>query len=432
MALPKNIAGSVNNRTLASIREQGVEPLLAEMSHKECLETTLHFGTHNYHPIDVTIVEGHGPWVTDDRGNVYIDCVSCYSALAFGHAPELILDAMREQCKRVTLTGRAVYTRELALFLRVLCEFTGMDMACPMNTGSEAVETAIKIARRWAYGVKGLPQDRAEIIVAHENFHGRTTTVVGFSSEDNYRAGFGPFAPGFISVPFGDIDAVKAAITPNTAAVLMEPIQAEGGILMPPVGFMKELRTLCTQHNVLLVWDEIQTGFCRTGFRFAWQAEDAEPDLMCLGKALGGGVMPISAVVGKREIMEVLTPGSHGSTFGGNPLACAAAIATLVELDSGLYEPRCRKLGKLLNDRLHSLDHPVVHEIRGRGLLVGVEVVPGYDDETTSAFLRNGILTKETRHRTFRIAPPLNCDEDLIIAIATRVNKALDEVHCKQ
>jgi ornithine--oxo-acid transaminase len=430
MALPNKISETVGNGALASIRESGMAPILDSMSHEECLEMTLRYGTHNYHPIDVTIVEGNGAWVKDDRGNVYIDCVGCYSALAFGHSPEKILNAVRAQTEKLHLTGRAVYTRELALFLKVLCEFSGTDMACPMNTGTEAVETAIKIARRWAYSVKGVPEDKAEIIVAAENFHGRTTTIVSFSSEAGYKAGFGPFAPGFVMVPFGDIEAVKAAITPNTAAVMMEPIQAEGGILIPPDGFMADLRALCTANNVLLVWDEIQTGFCRTGYRFAWQSEDAEPDLMCLGKALGGGVMPVSAVVGKRSVMEVLTPGSHGSTFGGNPLACAAAIASMVEFDSGQYEPRVTALGQMLHDKLHALNHPVVKEIRGRGLLVGVEIVAGYDDETTDAFLRNGILTKETRHRTFRFAPPLTCDEKLISEIATRIHKALDEVHC--
>jgi ornithine--oxo-acid transaminase len=427
MALPKNV--SRTQGVLAQIRETGLAELAARMTHEECVETTNQYCTHNYHPIDVTIVEGKGPWVTDDRGRVYIDCVGCYSALAFGHRPEKILAAMQEQGERLHLTGRAVYTRELALFLKALCEFTNTDMACPMNSGTEAVETAIKIARRWAYNVKGVPQDKAEIITAAENFHGRSTAIVGFSSEDNYRAGFGPFPPGFISIPFGDIAAVEAAITPNTAAVLMEPIQAEGGILIPPDGFMRDLRALCTKHNVLLIWDEVQTGFCRTGYRFAWQHEDSEPDMMCLGKALGGGVMPISAVVGKRTVMEVLNPGSHGSTFGGNPLACAAAIAALVEFSSGEYEPRCKRLGDLLMKNLRDRKHPIVEEIRGRGLLIGVEVEPGHDDESTAAFLRNGILTKETRHRTFRLAPPLNIDEELVTAITNRVHKALDEVH---
>jgi ornithine--oxo-acid transaminase len=430
MALPKNVSDQDRSGILNAILERGLDSVLQSWTHEDCLDKTLQYGTHNYHPIDVTIVEGNGPWVKDDRGNTYLDCVGCYSALAFGHAPGLVLDAMQSQAARLHLTGRAVYTREMAAFLQALCEFAGVEMACPMNTGTEAVETAIKIARRWSYAVKGIESDKAEIIVASENFHGRTTTIVGFSSEANYSAGFGPFTPGFITVPFGDIQAVKAAMNSNTAAVLMEPIQAEGGILMPPNGFMAELRQLCTANDVLLVWDEVQTGFCRTGYRFAWQCEDAEPDLMCLGKALGGGVMPISAVVGKRAVMDVLTPGSHGSTFGGNPLACAAAIATLVELHSGNYEERSARLGQLLHDSLHGMNHPVVQDIRGRGLLVGVEIKPGYDEETTAAFLRNGILTKETRHRTFRFAPPLNVDEEIILAIAVRIHKALDEVQC--
>ena len=426
MALPKNLP--VDTDLLAQLRTFGVEHVIEKMTHEECVETTLRYGTHNYHPIDVTITAGHGPYVTDAHGKSYIDCVGCYSALCFGHLPRKILEVMAAQSKRLILTGRAVFTRELALYLRALCEFSGTDMACPMNTGTEAVETAIKLARRWAYSVKGVEADKAEIIVAAENFHGRSTAIVGFSSEANYKAGFGPFPPGFITVPFGDIEAVKAAINPNTAAVLMEPIQAEGGILIPPDGFMAELRALCTKNNVLLIWDEVQTGFCRTGHRFAWQYEDAEPDLMCLGKALGGGVFPVAAVVGREEVMAVFTPGSHGSTFGGNPLSCAVAMETLAEMSAADYELQSRKLGALFLQGLKDLDHKVVHEIRGRGLLIGLEIQPGYDEQTTNAFLKHGILTKETRHRTFRFAPPLSSDEALIGEIVKRIHKALDEV----
>ncbi|MEQ1934449.1 MAG: aminotransferase class III-fold pyridoxal phosphate-dependent enzyme, partial [Fimbriimonadaceae bacterium] len=304
-----------------------------------------------------------------------------------------------------------------------------MDVVCAMNTGAEAVETAIKLARKWAYTVKGVPQDRAEILVAQDNFHGRTTTIVGFSTEAQYKENFGPFTPGFKVIPFGDIEAVRANITPNTAAVLMEPIQAEGGILFPPDGFMSELRQLCTLNNVLLIWDEIQTGFCRTGKNFAWQHEDAEPDLMCLGKALGGGVLPVSAVVGKRDVMSVFKPGDHGSTFGGNPLACVVAMAAMVEMEEkGLCEASARLGARLLN-ALKEMPHDFIEDVRGRGLLVGLEVKEGTDTKKlAAAFLENGILTKETRSRTFRFATPLTITDDQLDEVISRTRIALDSL----
>lgn len=405
---------------------RGVRALVDEMTSSECIDMTLEYGAHNYKPIPITIKTGVGAWVTDVEGRDYIDCVGSYSAVAQGHLCESIVRAARQQMDVLTLTSRAVYTREMALFLKAVCDYTETDMACPMNTGAEAVETAIKLARKWAYTVKGVPQDKAEIIVAEENFHGRTTTIVGFSSEANYRAGFGPFTPGFVIVPFGDIDAVRAKITPNTAAVLMEPIQAEGGILIPPDGFMADLRKLCTENNVLLIWDEIQTGFCRTGKRFAWQHEDSEPDLMCLGKALGGGVMPVAATVGKREVMEVFHPGDHGSTFGGNPLASVIAIAAMAELESRNLAENSAEMGNRMIEGFRKLDQTVIEDIRGRGLLVGLEVKQGFDDaKLQQAFLDEGILTKETRHRTFRFAPPLTVDAALVDDIVARVGRAL-------
>lgn len=405
---------------------RGVRTMVNEMGTTECIDLTLQYGSHNYKPIPIAIKKGVGAWVTDVEGKEYIDCVGSYSAVAQGHLCESIVRAARQQLDVLTLTSRAVYTREMALFLKAVCDYTGTEMACPMNTGAEAVETAIKLARKWAYTVKGVPKDKAEIIVAEENFHGRTTTVVGFSSEPNYKEGFGPFTPGFILVPFGDIEAVAAKITPNTAAVMMEPIQAEGGILFPPEGFMADLRKLCTKNNVLLIWDEIQTGFCRTGKRFAWQFEEAEPDLMCLGKALGGGIMPVAATVGRREVMDVFRPGDHGSTFGGNPLASVIAIAAMAELESRDLAGNSAVMGERMIAGFRNLDQTMIKDIRGRGLLIGLEVKEGYDDSRLQqAFLDEGILTKETRHRTFRFATPLTVDAALVDEVVARVGRAL-------
>lgn len=412
--------------TLKSTGQESIECRIQQLSDADAIRLTEQYGTHNYHPLPVNIVAARDIFAYDGSGKEYIDCIGCYSAVANGHLSEFIVDAARKQLDKLTLVSRAVYTSELALFLQELCAYTSFDMACPMNTGAEAVETAIKLARKWAYTKKGVKRDQAEIIVASENFHGRTTTIIGFSSEEQYREGFGPFAPGFKVVRFGDIDAVRAAITAHTAAVLMEPIQAEGGILFPPPGFMSELRQVCSENNVLLIWDEIQTGFCRTGKKFAWEHEDAKPDMMCLGKALGGGVFPVAAVVGAKSVMEVFVPGDHGSTFGGNPLACVIALAALEEMDrEGLAE--CSALrGRQLLDGLHSLPQDKIHDIRGRGLLVGLEVKEGTDTtQLVNRFLEEGILTKETRHRTFRFAPPLTISEQLISEIVDRVGRAL-------
>jgi ornithine--oxo-acid transaminase len=412
-----------------SIEAKHILEHIAKIGEEEAIALTERYGTHNYHPLPVTIVRAKGVYAYDASGTEYIDCIGCYSAVANGHLSQVVCDAVRLQLDKLTLASRAVYTQELAAFLRELCEYTGMDMACPMNSGAEAVETAIKLARKWAYTVKGVEADMAEIIVAADNFHGRTTTIVGFSSEPNYRAGFGPFTPGFTMVPFGDIAALEATITDRTAAVLMEPIQAEGGVIFPPDGFMAATRRLCSDRNVLLIWDEIQTGFSRTGRRFAWQHEDAEPDMMCLGKALGGGVIPVSAVVGKKHVMQVFHPGDHGSTFGGNPVACVAALAALQEMEMEDLTERGAEMGRLLISGLRSLPHSCIEEVRGRGLLIGLEMVEGVDtDALTQAFLRNGILTKETRHRTFRFAPPLVITEGEVHEIVRRVSLSLDEI----
>lgn len=408
--------------------KNGVQAMAEHMSHEECMRLTEEYGTHNYHPLPVTVARGDGCYVQDADGKEYVDCVGSYSAMAQGHLSEYVVKTAEEQLKRLTLTSRAVYTREMALFLKAICEYTETDMCCPMNTGAEAVETAIKLARKWAYEVKGVPENQAEIVCAEENFHGRTTTIISFSSEPNYKKGFGPFTPGFKLVPFGDIAALRGAITPNTAAVLMEPIQAEAGILFPPEGFMAEARKICNESRVLLIWDEIQTGFCRTGKKFAWQHEDAKPDMMCLGKALGGGLMPVSAVVGNLEAMQVFKPGDHGSTFGGNPLAAVIGIAAMAELETSELAENSRVMGKRLLDGFVNLKHPAIQEVRGRGLLVGLEVREGTDTvKLQDAFLREGILTKETRHRTFRFAPPLIITAAVVDDIVNRTKHALEE-----
>ncbi|HWA84010.1 MAG TPA: ornithine--oxo-acid transaminase, partial [Fimbriimonadaceae bacterium] len=387
------------------------------------------YGAHNYHPLHVNLVRGEGCYAYDGAGKKYIDCIGSYSAVANGHLSEYIVKTVKEQLDILTLTSRAVYTSEMALFLKELCEYAEADMACPMNTGAEAVETAIKLARKWAYEVKGVPDQQAEIIVAHQNFHGRTVTIVSFSTEAGTKDHFGPYTPGFKVVPFGDIDAVKAAITPNTCAVLMEPVQAEGGILFPPKGFMKEMRELCTKENVLLIWDEIQTGFCRTGKKFAWMHEDAKPDLMCVGKALGGGIMPVSAVVGTKEVMGVFHPGDHGSTFGGNPLASVIGIATIEEMNAKGLEENSAKMGALLMEGFKKLNYECIEEVRGEGLLVGLEVKEGVDTVKLGlAFIENGVLTKETRSRTFRFAPPLIMTPDIVDEVVEKVGKALSTV----
>jgi ornithine--oxo-acid transaminase len=393
---------------------------------KEALAWTARYGTHNYQPLPIAVARAQGARVWDTDGREYIDCVGCYSAVACGHLNPAVVGAVRAQLEKLAIVGRAVDTAELGVFLKRLCEYTEMDRACPMNSGAEAVETAIKIARKWAYTVKGVPRGDAEIVVAEGNFHGRTTTIVGFSSEPRYRADFGPYAPGFRLVPFGDLDAVRVALSDRTAAVLMEPILAEGGVVVPPPGFMADLRRLCSERNVLLIWDEVQTGFCRTGERFAWQHEDSRPDMVCLGKALGGGVYPVSAVAGREAAMSVFQPGDHGSTFGGNPLAAVVGLAAMDEMDRLALAERSARLGALLREHLAALRLPVVKDIRGLGLLVGLEVSDSVCAKSLNlAFLAEGILTKETRARTFRFAPPLTIEEDDVYEIVRRAGRAL-------
>ncbi|MPZ58879.1 MAG: ornithine--oxo-acid transaminase [Rhizobiales bacterium] len=367
------------------------------------------YSARNYEPLPVVLARGHGAHLWDTGGRRYVDMMSAYSAASHGHAHPRILAALTAQAQRLAVPSRAYYTDRLGPFLAELCTLTGLDAALPMNTGAEAVETAIKAARRWGYRVKGVARDRAEIIVADGNFHGRTTTIVGFSSEPDYRDGFGPFTPGFRVVPFGDLAAMERAIGPDTVAVLVEPIQGEAGIIVPPAGWLAGIRKLCDAHRVLLILDEVQSGLGRTGVWFAFQHENIRPDGIILGKALGGGVLPVSAFVARREVMDVFTPGSHGSTFGGNPLAAAVALEALhVIREEGLVE-RSRELGAHMLARLHAIRSPAVKEVRGKGLWAGAEIDPSYATarEVCERLLVNGVLSKETHGTVVRLAPPL-------------------------
>ncbi len=364
------------------------------------------WGAHNYHPLDIVVERGEGPWLFDVDGKRYLDCLSAYSAVNQGHCHPRILDTMRAQAERVTLTSRAFRNDQLPLFCEELAEFCGMDAVLPMNTGAEAVETAIKASRRWGYRTKKIPTDQAEIIVCDNNFHGRTTTIVGFSSEKSYQDGFGPFAPGFVSVPFGDVAAIEAAITPNTCAILLEPIQCEAGILIPPDGYLRAVSELCRRINVLFIADEIQTALGRTGKAFACDHEGVKPDAYILGKALSGGFYPVSAFVTSREIMDVFGPGSHGSTYGGNPLGCAVARTALDVIKEEKLADRSAELGEWFIRELKSIEHPKIREIRGRGLLVGVELTESARP-FCEALMERGLLCKETHDFVVRIAPPL-------------------------
>jgi ornithine--oxo-acid transaminase len=369
---------------------------------------------HNYEPIPVVLSRGEGAYLWDTAGRRYIDMMSAYSAASHGHAHPRILAALEAQARRLAVPSRAFYNDRLGPFLAELCRLTGLDTALPMNTGAEAVETAIKAARRWGYRVKGVAKDRAEIIVADGNFHGRTTTIISFSSEADYRDGFGPFTPGFRSVPFGDLGAIERAITPETVAVLMEPIQGEAGIIVPPAGWLAGLRRLCDANNVLLILDEVQSGLGRTGAWFAFEHENARPDGLILGKALGGGMLPVSAFVATREVMDVFTPGSHGSTFGGNALAAAVGLEALRVLrEEGLVE-RSRDLGAHMLERLRAVVSPALRDVRGRGLWAAAEIDPHFATarEVCERLLAKGVLSKETHGTVVRFAPPLVISRD--------------------
>ena len=379
------------------------------VSSAEAIELVDEFGAHNYHPLPVVAASAEGAWVTDPEGNRYLDCLAAYSAVNFGHGHPALLAAARDQLDRVTLTSRAFHNDRLGPFLAALARLAKKDMVLPMNTGAEAVESAIKVARAWGYRVKGVPDGRAKIIVADGNFHGRTTTIVGFSSDPDARNGFGPFTPGFVSVPYGDAAALEAAIDDDTVAVLLEPIQGEAGIVVPRSGYLAEVRRMTAERNVLFIADEIQSGLGRTGATFQCDNEGVVPDLYLLGKALGGGIVPVSAVVGDREVLGVLRPGEHGSTFGGNPLAAAVGLAVVDLLETGEYQARARELGAHLQKRLKALVGKGVAAVRGAGLWAGVDIDPklGTGRQVCEKLMARGILVKDTHGSTIRFAPPL-------------------------
>jgi len=378
---------------------------------------------HNYHPLPVVVAEGEGSWVTDVEGKRYLDLLSAYSALNFGHRHPALVAAATEQLGRLTLTSRAFHNDRLGDFAAALAELAGKDMVLPMNTGAEAVETGIKVARAWAYRVKGVPEGRAKILVASGNFHGRTTTIVGFSDDPQARDGFGPFAPGFEIVPYGDAAALAAAIDENTAAVLIEPIQGEAGVVIPPDGYLRAVREACTAANVLFIADEIQSGLGRVGTTFACEREGVVPDLYLLGKALGGGILPVSAVVGNRDVLGVIHPGEHGSTFGGNPLAAAVGLAVVDLLATGDLQQRALALGDHLRSRLEPMIGAGVTAIRVAGLWAGVDIDPakGTGREVAERLLARGVLVKDTHGQTIRMAPPL-------IIRATEIDWAVEQL----
>jgi ornithine--oxo-acid transaminase len=364
------------------------------------------WGAHNYHPLPIIVARAEGPWLEDVDGKRYLDCLSAYSAVNQGHCHPRLLAAFHAQAERVTLTSRAFRNDQLPFFCEEVARYCGMEMVLPMNTGAEAVETAIKAARRWGYRTKGIPDGQAEIIVCANNFHGRTTTIVGFSSDASYRADFGPFTPGFVTVPFGDAAAFEAAITPRTCAFLFEPIQCEAGILIPPDGYLAAVRALCDRHGVLMLADEIQTGLGRTGRRFACDHESIRPDAYILGKALSGGFYPVSAVVSTHEVLGLFEPGSHGSTYGGNPLGCAVAREALRVLEEERLTERAAELGAWLMAELSAVRSGPVREVRGRGLMVGIELVERARPYC-EALMERGVLCKETHDNVIRLAPPL-------------------------
>lgn len=371
------------------------------------------YAAHNYHPLPVVISDAEGCWVTDVEGRRYLDCLAAYSALNFGHRNPVVVAAVKRQLDRVTLTSRAFHHDVLGPFSRALAQLAGKDMVLPMNTGAEAVETGLKVARKWGYEVKGVPADQARVVVAENNFHGRTISVVSFSNDDTARTGFGPFTPGFDVVPYGDAAALDAAIDTNTVAVLIEPIQGEAGVITPPEGYLRQVREICTEQNVLFVADEIQSGLGRTGTTFACEHEGVEPDLYLLGKALGAGVVPVSAVVGDRDVLGVIRPGEHGSTFGGNPLACAAGLAVVEMLSDGSWQQRAADLGRHLFNRLSELKGLGVLSVHGRGLWAGVHLDPAVltGRAACEAMLAEGVLVKDTQGSTIRFAPPLTITE---------------------
>lgn len=398
-----------------------------KLSSSDYMKMERDYGAHNYHPLDVVIARAEGIWVTDVEGKRYLDCLSAYSAVNQGHNHPLIRRAMIEQLDKVTLTSRAFYNDQLGLFYKQLVETMDFEMVLPMNSGAEAVETALKAARKWGYQVKGVPENQAEIIVCRDNFAGRTITIISFSTEEQYRDGFGPHTSGFKVIPFGDADALRQAIMPNTVAFLFEPIQGEGGINVPPDGYLRQVRQICDEHNVLMIADEIQTGLGRTGYLLACQYEDVQPDVVTIGKALSGGFYPVSAVLSRRDVLGVFNPGDHGSTFGGNPLACAVAREALnVLVDEGLIE-NSRTLGTYFLEQLHQLESPHIKEVRGRGLMIGIELhaEAGGARRFCEALRDRGILCKETHEHIIRFAPPLILTREDVDWLMERIRDVL-------
>lgn len=391
-------------------------------------ELEARYGARNYDPLPVTLVRGEGVYLWDDHGRRYLDMMSAYSAVSFGHAHPVLVDTLSRQAQTLAVTSRAFHTASLGPFLERLTRLVGLPRALPMNTGAEAVETAIKAARKWAYRVKQVPQGRAQIIVAAGNFAGRTTTIVGFSSEAQYRDGFGPFAPGFVQVPFGDAAALEAAITPDTAAFLVEPVQGEAGIVVPPAGYLRAAREICSRHQVLLICDEVQTGLGRTGRVLACEHEGVKPDGLTLGKALGGGLLPVSAFVATEALMGVFHPGDHGSTFGGNPLGAAVGEAALKLLVETNLASRAAVLGPYLMEQLRAIGHRAIREVRGLGLLVGVEIDPAFASarELCELLLAEGVLSKDTHGTVLRFAPPLVVTRAQIDDAVQALRRALD------
>jgi ornithine--oxo-acid transaminase len=386
------------------------------MQIQDYIEIEEKFGAHNYHPLDVIIERGEGVWVYDINGNKYLDCLSAYSALNQGHVHPKIKQALIDQAQKVTLTSRAFRNDQLPFFYKELSELTGYEMSLPMNSGAEAVETALKLARKWAYRVKKVPRYQAEIITAQGNFHGRTISTISFSTEPSYKEDFGPFTPGFVTVPYGNAEAVEKAINANTAAVFIEPIQGEAGVIIPPKGYLKKVSEICKKHNVLLICDEIQTGLGRTGKLFASWHEDVKPDMITIGKALSGGFYPISAVLASRDLLGLYTPGEHGSTFGGNPLAAAIGRASIRVIVEENLVKRAEELGDYFIDQLSEINSPHIKEVRGKGLLIGVELKPeaGGARRFCEALETKGILAKETHQHVIRFAPPLVIDKETI------------------
>lgn len=384
----------------------------------------------NYHPLPVVLIKGEGAWLWDIEGNKYLDLITAYSAVSFGHGHPRLIKALIDQVHKVSVLSRSYYTDKLAPLLEKVCAMSGLDMGIPMNTGVEAVETAIKAARRWGYETKGIPADQAEIIVAHNNFHGRTTTVISFSTVAEYQQDFGPFTPGFKVIPFGDAKALEKAISHQTCAFLVEPIQGEAGIIVPPEGWLKEVRRICTENNVLLILDEVQSGLGRSGKMFTFQHEDIIPDGLILGKALGGGILPISLFLGRRDILSLMTPGSHGSTFGGNPLACAVAYEALCLLEDEHLDQRSAELGLYMMNRLRKINSPLIKEIRGKGLWIGVEfhnnLISAWD--VCKKMLPKGVLMKDTHETIVRFAPPLTITKDEIDFALDAFEETLEEL----